>query len=176
MSSPNQESLPDDVPSEDLRATVRGSIRLAPTRPCCEHPRMSAEHVQLHRSPSLARGVPYAYGASTTTPGRVLFTAGACPLDESGATVGVGDLVAQAEQVMVNLRVALEDAGAGLADVLMTHVYVASTSREDLAPAWEVVRRHLGDHDAPGTLLGVTVLGWPDQLVEVEAVAVVRAS
>jgi hypothetical protein len=39
-----------------------------------------------------------------------------------------------------------------------------------------VVRRHFGDHDAPGTLLGVTVLGWPDQLVEVEAVAVARTS
>lgn len=29
-----------------------------------------------------------------------------------------------------------------------------------------------GDHDAPSTLLGVAVLGYPDQLVEVEAVAV----
>ncbi len=56
----------------------------------------------------------------------------------------------------------------------MTHVPVASAAREDLAAAWEVVRRHFGDHDAPGTLLGVTTLGWPDQLVEVEAVAVVR--
>lgn len=134
---------------------------------------MSAEPVRLHRSPSLAQSVPYAYAASTTTAGRVVFTAGACPLDADGRTVAVGDVVGQTEQVMVNLRVALEDAGAGLADVLMTHVYVASTSREDLAAAWEVVRRQLGDHDAPGTLLGVTVLGWPDQLVEVEAVAVV---
>jgi hypothetical protein len=29
----------------------------------------------------------------------------------------------------------------------------------------------MGDHDAPSTLLGVAVLGWPGQLVEVEAVA-----
>ncbi|SDU95784.1 Enamine deaminase RidA, house cleaning of reactive enamine intermediates, YjgF/YER057c/UK114 family [Microlunatus sagamiharensis] len=136
---------------------------------------MPAAHVRLHRSPSLATGVPYAYAASTSTTGRVLFTAGACPLDADGATVAVGDVVGQAEQVMANLRVVLEDAGAGLADVLMTHVYVASTSRDDLTAAWEVVRRHFGDHDAPGTLLGVTVLGWPDQLVEVEAVAVVSA-
>ena len=50
----------------------------------------------------------------------------------------------------------------------------ASSSRSDLGAAWDVVRRHFGDHDPPGTLLGVTVLGWPDQLVEVEAVAVVR--
>jgi hypothetical protein len=28
-----------------------------------------------------------------------------------------------------------------------------------------------GDHDAPSTLLGVAVLGYPRQLVEIEAVA-----
>ena len=35
------------------------------------------------------------------------------------------------------------------------------------------MKRHFGDHDAPSTLLGVSVLGYPDQLVEVEAVAAV---
>ena len=29
-----------------------------------------------------------------------------------------------------------------------------------------------GAHDAPSTLLGVAALGYPDQLVEVEAVAI----
>jgi enamine deaminase RidA (YjgF/YER057c/UK114 family) len=53
-----------------------------------------------------------------------------------------------------------------------TTVYVASSSSTDLVTAWQVVRDALGDHDAPSTLLGVTVLGYPDQLVEVEAVAV----
>ena len=38
--------------------------------------------------------------------------------------------------------------------------------------AWDVVRDAFGKHDAPSTLVGVTVLGYPDQLVEVEAVAV----
>ena len=42
------------------------------------------------------------------------------------------------------------------------------------AGAWQVVRAAFGDHDAPSTLLGVAVLGYPDQLVEVEAVAVGR--
>ena len=39
-----------------------------------------------------------------------------------------------------------------------------------------VVGKAIGDHDAPGTLLGVTALGWPDQLVEIEAVAVMTAA
>jgi len=40
--------------------------------------------------------------------------------------------------------------------------------------AWEVVRRCFGEHDAPSTLLGVSVLGYSGQLVEVEAVAALR--
>jgi len=35
-----------------------------------------------------------------------------------------------------------------------------------------VISSGFGEHDAPSTLLGVTVLGWPDQLVEIEAVAI----
>jgi enamine deaminase RidA (YjgF/YER057c/UK114 family) len=86
--------------------------------------------------------------------------------------VAPGDIAGQAEQAMANLRAALRAAGTDLDDVLKTTVYVATTRRDDLVTAWEVVRRHFGDHDAPSTLLGVSVLGYPDQLVEVEAVAV----
>jgi enamine deaminase RidA (YjgF/YER057c/UK114 family) len=57
--------------------------------------------------------------------------------------------------------------------VTKTTVYVASQRREDLASAWHVVRERFGDHDAPSTLLGVAVLGYEDQLVELEAVAAV---
>jgi enamine deaminase RidA (YjgF/YER057c/UK114 family) len=130
--------------------------------------------VELVRSSRLASRVPYAYAAVAHDVSRLVFTAGACPLDESGAIVAVGDVVGQAERVMTNLRIALQAAGADLPDVVKTTVYVASQHRVDLVAAWEVVRRHVGDHDAPGTLLGVAVLGYPDQLVEVEAVAALR--
>ena len=100
-----------------------------------------------------------------------MFTAGACPLDEQGAVVAAGDVAGQAEQVMANLRIALAAAGAQLTDVVKTTVYVATAQRQDLVAAWEVVHRHFENHEAPSTLLGVAVLGYRDQLVEVEAVA-----
>ena len=127
----------------------------------------------LVRSSDLTDKAPYAYAAVAPPGGRLVFTAGACPLDAAGETVAPGDVAAQAEQVMQNLRTALHAAGAGLEDVLKTTVYVASTDRKDLVIAWDVVKRHFGSHDAPSTLLGVSVLGYPDQLVEVEAVAAV---
>ena len=123
------------------------------------------------RPPTLSASAPYAY-AAVTDPGRMVFTAGACPLDADGATVAVGDVAGQARQVMANLATALEAAGAGFEDVLKTTVYVATTARSDLLAAWQVVREAFGEHDAPSTLVGVTVLGYEDQLVEVEAVAV----
>jgi enamine deaminase RidA (YjgF/YER057c/UK114 family) len=130
--------------------------------------------VELVRSSRLASRAPYAYAAVAHDVSRLVFTAGACPLDENRAIVAVGDVVAQAERVMTNLRTALHAAGADPPDVVKTTVYVASQRREDLLAAWEVVRRHFGDHDAPSTLLGIAVLGYRDQLVEVEAVAALR--
>jgi enamine deaminase RidA (YjgF/YER057c/UK114 family) len=59
--------------------------------------------------------------------------------------------------------------------VLRTTVWVASSDRADLVTAWQVVRETFGTWDPPSTLLGVTVLGFPGQLVEVEATAVRRA-
>jgi enamine deaminase RidA (YjgF/YER057c/UK114 family) len=130
--------------------------------------------LKVVRSTELTSRAPYAYAAVVHDVSRLVFTAGACPLDQNGATVAGDDVVGQAEQVMINLRTALQAAGADLPDVVKTTIYVASQRREDLLAAWAVVRRHFGDHDAPGTLLGVAVLGYPDQLVEVEAVAALR--
>ncbi|MEH1011968.1 RidA family protein [Micromonospora sp. CPCC 206060] len=132
---------------------------------------MPAAH--LIRVPALA-DAPYAYAATVTPAARLIHTAGACPLDPTGATVAPGDFAGQAEQVMTNLAAALAAAGARLTDVVKTTVYVASTDRADLVTVWDVVRDRFGDHDPPSTLLGVAVLGYPDQLVEVEAVAAVR--
>jgi len=131
--------------------------------------------VQLVRADRLYSGVPYAY-ASVAPPGSLVFTAGACPLDENEVIVGAGDVGLQARQTVANLIEALTAAGAGLTDVLKTTVYVASSDRADLITAWEVVRAAFADHDAPSTLLGVTALGYAGQLVEIEAVALAGSS
>jgi enamine deaminase RidA (YjgF/YER057c/UK114 family) len=127
--------------------------------------------IEFVRPPELSPGVPYAY-AAVTGPGRSVFTAGACPLDAQGNTVAAGDVAGQARQVMANLVATLRAAGAELTDVVKTTVYVASSRQDDLVRAWDVVRASFGEHDAPSTLVGVSVLGYRDQLVEVEAIAV----
>jgi enamine deaminase RidA (YjgF/YER057c/UK114 family) len=127
--------------------------------------------INLIRSDSLYRDAPYAY-AAMAPPGALIFSAGACPLDDQGNVVGVGDVRAQASMAVANLATALAASGATLADVLKTTVFVASADRADLVAAWQVIEEAFGDHDPPSTLLGVTVLGYSGQLVEIEAVAV----
>ncbi|WIE70849.1 RidA family protein [Curtobacterium sp. MCJR17_020] len=129
--------------------------------------------VQLIRSAALSDVAEYAYASTVAAGTRLVFLAGACPLDEHGATVAVGDVAGQAAQCIANLRTALAAAGAGVDDLVQTRVLVATTEQQDLVAAWDVVRAAMGDHDVPSTLLGVTVLGYDDQLVEVEAIAAV---
>ena len=129
--------------------------------------------VRLIRASELSDVAEYAYAATAPAGSRLIFLAGACPLNEAGATVAVGDYAGQAAQAIANLRTALAAAGADLTDVISTRVLVATTRQPDLVAAWQVVRDSFGDHDVPSTLVGVTVLGYDDQLVEIEAVAAV---
>jgi enamine deaminase RidA (YjgF/YER057c/UK114 family) len=118
----------------------------------------------------LFAGVPYAY-AAVAPPGSIVFTAGACPIDSEGRVADPGDLVSQTRLTLDNLTATLREAGCRLDDVVKTTVYVASTERSDLHLAWAVVEERFGSDGPPSTLLGVTALGFTDQLVEIEAVA-----
>jgi enamine deaminase RidA (YjgF/YER057c/UK114 family) len=129
----------------------------------------------LIRANGLYSGAPYAY-ASVTPPGSLVFTAGACPIDQNGMVVEPGDYMKQAEVTLANLRTALRAAGVALSDVVKSTVYVASSEQSDLVAVWNVVRAAFGEHDAPSTLLGVAVLGYSGQLVEIEAVAAISRS
>ena len=111
-------------------------------------------------------GAPYDY---TSTAHGLIFAAGACPLDEAGNVVSPGDMRAQAEQCVDNLLAALAVHGATAAHLLKTTIYVAASDRSQLTAVWDVVAARLGR--APSTLLGVSMLGWPKQLVEIEAIA-----
>ena len=132
--------------------------------------------VTLIRSATLSGVAEYAYAATAPAEARLIFLAGACPLNDDGSTAAAGDYAGQAAKAFANMRTALADAGASVQDVISTRVLVASSRQEDLVTAWEVVRDSFGQHDVPSTLLGVTVLGYQDQLVEIEAVAAVLDS
>jgi enamine deaminase RidA (YjgF/YER057c/UK114 family) len=131
---------------------------------------MRAE-IERHVSPDLFPPPGYSH-AVVSPPGAVVWTAGGVPLDASGALVGAGDLFAQTEQVLANLTVALRAAGAEPSDVVRTTVYVVTEARADLGVVWDAVQAS-PFAPAASTLVGVGLLGYDGQLVEIEATAVV---
>src|SRR5688500_8329754 len=95
-----------------------------------------SDSVSLIRSAELADVAEYAYAATAPAGARLIFCAGACPLNLDGSTAGVGDYAAQAGKAMENLVIALAAAGATLNDVVNTRVLVASSDQSDLLAAW----------------------------------------
>ena len=127
---------------------------------------------QRHTAPDLHPPPGYSHAVSTSG-GRLVHLAGACPIDEDGRVVD-GGVATQTLQCLANLRSQLEAAGATFGDVVQARIYVATMTREDLLQAWRVVEETpVGA--AACTLLGVAVLGYDRQVVEIEVVAVVPA-
>ncbi|NWQ42602.1 RidA family protein [Bacillus sp. EB106-08-02-XG196] len=128
--------------------------------------------ISLIHSTNLAQ-VDYAYASRIPEGMEILFLAGACPLTKEGIVPESGDYEMQANLCVENLKEALKECGATLKDVVYTRVLVASQNQSDLVTTWHTIRKEFGDHDVPSTLSGVTVLGYRNQLVEIEAVAAV---
>src|SRR5215470_16004687 len=115
---------------------------------------------------ALYPGAPYDY-ATVAPPGFMIFTAGACPIGHDGQVVAHGDLEGQTRQALDNLTIVLKEAGSSLEQVLKTTVYVATSDRADLLRAWKVVEKWFSPNRPPSTLLGVSLLGYPEQIVEI---------
>jgi enamine deaminase RidA (YjgF/YER057c/UK114 family) len=128
---------------------------------------IALEHVN---PPSLFSGASYDY-ASVAPPGGLVFTAGACPLDPVGRVVGPGDFEAQARQTLDNLEAVLREARSGLGWILKATTYVVTDDQAELVRVVKIVEERFAPGRPPNTLLGVSLLGYPDQLVEIEAVA-----
>jgi enamine deaminase RidA (YjgF/YER057c/UK114 family) len=118
--------------------------------------------------------VGYSHIAKVTS-GTLIYISGQVPSDSSGNLVGEGNFEAQVEQVFKNLTLALEAAGATMADIVKMNFYlVAEVSQHDVPKLRAIRERHLGNVDLPaGTLVYVSRLARPGRLVEIEAVAVI---
>ena len=98
-----------------------------------------------------------------------VFTAGQVPFDPQTMQLVEGDIGAQTEQVMKNLRAILQQAGADLSTVVKTTVFLKDMN--DFAGMNEVYARHFGDHKPARSTVQVARLPR-DAGVEIECVAV----
>jgi len=103
--------------------------------------------------------------------GNAVYVSGTTATGPDGAVVGVGDPAAQTRQTLANIARALEQAGATMADVVRTRVFVTDISQ------WEAIGRVHGEVFGgirPATsMVEVRALIDPAMLVEIEADAVI---
>lgn len=108
---------------------------------------------------------PYSQGMKV---GDLIFTAGQIPLDPATMQM-VGETIAeQTDRVMRNLQAILEAAGASLASVVKTTVYLADMG--EFAAMNEVYARWFGEHKPARSTVEVGRLP-KDAKVEIDAVA-----
>jgi len=98
--------------------------------------------------------------------GDMVFQSGTTAIDRQGNVRGVGDVARQVETIMTIAEWSLGRAGARLADVVRSRIYVTDIQVGD--GAVRTLARYLRDARPAATLVQVNGLARPEQLVEIE--------
>jgi aminoacrylate peracid reductase len=108
---------------------------------------------------------PYSWA---TRSGQLIFLAGNAALGPDGKLVGEGDIRRQTEVTLENLKAVVEAAGATMADIVKTTVYLNDVA--NYAGMNEVYRRYFPTQP-PARATLITGFVVPGMLVEIEGIA-----
>lgn len=101
--------------------------------------------------------------------GETVYISGQLSHDSTGAFVGAGDFELQVRTTLENLDRVLEHFGATRDQIVETTVLVRNL-RENFDTVARLHVAYCGDHRPTSTVMGVSDLALPDQLVEIGAV------
>jgi enamine deaminase RidA (YjgF/YER057c/UK114 family) len=93
---------------------------------------------------------------------------------DSRESIGTGDVEAQAEKAMANIKMLLEEAGGSLHDIVKVTVYLVDPRYRE--PVYRTMGKWLKGVFPVSTGLVVSALARPEWLVEIDATAVLDNS
>jgi enamine deaminase RidA (YjgF/YER057c/UK114 family) len=103
---------------------------------------------------------------------QMVMLSGQVPLDSDGNLVGKGDISKQAEQVFINIKNAIADAGGNMENIVKLNYFLVED--QDIQPVRDIRDKFINTKTPPAsTLVKVSRLFRDDVLLEVEATCVI---
>ena len=124
--------------------------------------------IRTDLAPAPVAGAPYSQ-AIAAAPGETIWVSGQVPVDPATGQLVADEAGVQTAQSLANIAAILEAAGAGLADVVKTTVFL--TDMADFPAMNATYASAFGDHAPARATVGVAALPLGAR-VEIEAVAV----
>ncbi|MFI8850081.1 RidA family protein [Streptomyces sp. NPDC053499] len=98
--------------------------------------------------------------------GELIHVSGQLSFDEAGEFLYAGDFAAQLKQTYVNMDKVLDHYGATRNQIVSQTLYLMNL-QQNAAATMEGNLRYFGDHRPASTVVGVTELTMPGQLIEI---------
>ena len=126
---------------------------------------------EIIKTPTLAKAyAPYSPGCIVKKVGTFIFISGVVPNDVNGNIVCKGDIEEQTRQVLHNLRVTVEAAGATFNDVIKLTTFVTADAMKAYLRS-NACFEYLSSFPTPcESLIGVACLANDGQMIEVEGI------
>jgi len=126
---------------------------------------------------------PYSH-ATKVTAKELIFIAGQVPIDNDGNVVGIDlkdklgnhqtiDLAAQVRQTMLNVKAALEAAGASFNDLVRVDTFVVASAMNEYRTIGVKTKHDMLGIRVGGATVFVTGLMIPNALIEISAIAAI---
>jgi enamine deaminase RidA (YjgF/YER057c/UK114 family) len=124
---------------------------------------------------------PYSH-ATKVTAKQLIFIAGQVPIDNEGNVVGIDkndklanhqtiDVAAQVRQTMMNVKAALEAAGASFNDLVRVDTFVVGSIMNEYRSVGMKTKHEILGVRVGGATVFVTGLMIPNAMIEIEAIA-----
>ena len=113
----------------------------------------------------------YSNGIRVDNPNSIIFLSGFVSRNSAGEIVGKGDIRVQTDTILKNMKIALQNVGADMRDVVKLTIYIRDMN--DFKDIHEIRARYFSEPYPASSMLEVSRMVSEDSLIEIESIAVI---